>query len=118
MNRSNPKNDFVHVNGIRLHYLDWGGNVPALIFLKGVGSSACIFNKFAPRFTDKFPVPALTRRGHGDSDYPEMSYGPTSLLLHRTGGSSLWGNAKISIHLMHRSRFSPPINKMMGGLIE
>ena len=25
MNKPNPKSDFVQVNGIRLHYLDWGG---------------------------------------------------------------------------------------------
>ena len=31
MNTSNYKSDFVHVNGIRLHYLDWGGEGSALI---------------------------------------------------------------------------------------
>jgi len=74
MNLSTPKSDFVDVNGIRLHYLDWGGNGPALIFLTGMGSSAYIFNKFAPRFTGKFRVLSLTRRGQGDSDIPETGY--------------------------------------------
>jgi pimeloyl-ACP methyl ester carboxylesterase len=80
MNRSNPKSDFVNVNGIRLHYLDWGGTGPALIFLTGMGSSAYIFNQFAPRFTDKFHVLALTRRGQGDSDYPESGYDADTLV--------------------------------------
>lgn len=79
MKISNPKSDFVHVNGIRLHYLDWGGEGPALIFLTGMGSSAYIYNKFAPRFTDRFHVLALTRRGHGDSDYPEAGYDADTL---------------------------------------
>jgi non-heme chloroperoxidase len=79
MNLSNPKSDFVDVNGIRLHYLDWGGNGPALIFLTGMGCSAYIFNKFAPRFTDQFRVLALTRRGHGDSDTPETGYDADTL---------------------------------------
>src|SRR5512147_3016626 len=79
MNGSEPKSDFVLVNGIRLHYLDWGGNGPGLIFLTGMGSSAYIFNKFAPRFTDKFHVLALTRRGQGDSDYPETGYDADTL---------------------------------------
>jgi len=79
MNGSNPKSDFVHVNGIRLHYLDWGGAGSTLIFLTGMGSSAYIFNKFAPRFTDKFRVLALTRRGHGDSDCPETGYDADTL---------------------------------------
>ena len=79
MNSSNPKSDFVHVNGIRLHYLDWGGDGPTLIFLTGMGSSAYIFGEFAPRFTDKFRVLALTRRGQGDSDYPETGYDADTL---------------------------------------
>jgi pimeloyl-ACP methyl ester carboxylesterase len=79
MNVSNHRSDFVHVNGIRLHYLDWGGFGPTLIFLTGMGSSAYIFNKFAPRFTDKFRVLALTRRGHGDSDIPETGYDADTL---------------------------------------
>src|SRR5690349_12515504 len=45
-----------------------------------MGSSAYIFNKFAPRFTDKFRVLALTRRGHGDSDYPETGYDADTLI--------------------------------------
>jgi pimeloyl-ACP methyl ester carboxylesterase len=79
MKSSNPKSDFVPVNGIRLHYLDWGGEGSTLIFLTGMGSSAYIFNKFAPRFTDKFRVLALTRRGHGDSDTPETGYDADTL---------------------------------------
>ena len=79
MNLSNPTSGFVQVNGIRLHYLDWGGFGPTLIFLTGMGSSAYIFNKFAPRFTDKFHVLALTRRGQGDSDYPETGYDADTL---------------------------------------
>src|SRR5512145_2282943 len=79
MNSSSPRSDFVQVNGIRLHYLDWGGEGPALIFLTGMGSSAYIFNKFAPRFTDRFRVLALTRRGQGDSDTPERGYDADTL---------------------------------------
>ena len=79
MNLSNLKSDFVNINGIRLHYLDWGGNGPTVIFLTGMGSSAYLFNKFAPRFTDKFRVLALTRRGQGDSDIPETGYDADTL---------------------------------------
>lgn len=39
-----------------------------------MGSSAYIYNEFAPRFIDKFRVIGLTRRGHGDSDYPATGY--------------------------------------------
>ena len=80
MNTSKPKSGFVLVNGVRLHYLDWGGDGPALVFLTGMGSSAYIYGDFAPRFTDAFRVLALTRRGHGDSDYPETGYDPDTLV--------------------------------------
>lgn len=74
MDTSLPVSDFVTANGIHLHYLDWGGHGPALLFLAGLHCSAYIFSQFAPRFMDQFHVMALTRRGHGDSDYPESGY--------------------------------------------
>jgi len=76
MDTSSSKRDFVKVNEIRLHYLDWGGEGPALVFLTGMTCSAYICNSLAPRFAAKFHVLALDRRGHGDSDYPEIGYDP------------------------------------------
>lgn len=74
MDKSPHKSDFVQVNGIRLHYLDWGGSGDVLMFLAGMGCNAHIFDHLAPRFADKFHVIALTRRGHGESDHPETGY--------------------------------------------
>ena len=79
MDTSTCKSNFVNVNGIRLHYLDWGGTGPVLLFLTGMGCSAYIFGDFAPRFVDEFHVLALDRRGHGDSEYPETGYDPDTL---------------------------------------
>lgn len=74
MDTSPHRSDFANVNGIRLHYLDWGGNGAALLFLPGLGCNAHIFDQFAPRFTDRFHVLGLTRRGHGQSDHPKTGY--------------------------------------------
>ncbi len=74
MDTSPHKSDYVQVNGIHLNYLDWGGNGPVLLFLAGLGCNAHIYDRFAPRFTDHYHVLALTRRGHGDSDYPDGGY--------------------------------------------
>src|SRR6266498_3350529 len=74
MDRSPHKSDFVSVNGINLHYLDWSGSGDVLLFLAGMGCNAHIFDHLAPRFTDNFHVMALTRRGHGESDHPEAGY--------------------------------------------
>jgi pimeloyl-ACP methyl ester carboxylesterase len=79
LNTSPRKSEFVKVNGIRLHYLDWGGAGTALLFLTGMGNSAYIYDEFAPRFVAKFRVIALTRRGHGDSDYPITGYDVNTL---------------------------------------
>ncbi len=79
MDTSPHTSGFVKANGIRLHYLDWSGNGPALLFIPGMGCTAHIFDRFAPRFADRFHVLALTRRGHGESDYPETGYDADTL---------------------------------------
>ena len=62
------KSGFVTANGIRLHYLDWGGAGPALILIHGYGDNPHVFDDFAPAFTDRYRVLAYARRGHGQSD--------------------------------------------------
>lgn len=79
MDTSPHKSGFVYANGNNLHYLDWGGNGPVLLFIAGMGCTSHIFDGFAPRFTDHFHVMAVTRRGHGESDYPETGYDPDTL---------------------------------------
>lgn len=69
-----PQDLFAHVNGVRLHYLDWGGEGDLMLFLHGVTSTAHAFNGIAPAFADRYHVIGLTRRGHGASDTPEIGY--------------------------------------------
>ncbi|HWY66719.1 MAG TPA: alpha/beta hydrolase [Rhizomicrobium sp.] len=68
--------------GVRLEVLDFGGQGPALIFLAGLGNTGHVFDSFAPRFTAKHHVYAITRRGYGVSDWPpptEANYDPDRL---------------------------------------
>ena len=74
------RSGFVTVNGVKLHYLDWGGNGPAMLFLPGGGHSAYIFADIAPKFTESFRVLGLTRRGHGQSDKPKTGYDTGTLV--------------------------------------
>src|SRR6185437_2199321 len=60
--------------GVRLHYLDWGGSGQTIVFLAGQGNTAHAFDDFAPRFTDRYHVVALTRRGFGESSHPASGY--------------------------------------------
>jgi pimeloyl-ACP methyl ester carboxylesterase len=73
------RHGFAPVNGIKLHYIDWGGTGPAILFLTGLGDSADSFDSLAMRFTDRFHVWGLTRRGQGQSDKPDSGYDPQSL---------------------------------------
>lgn len=73
------KSDFVTANGIKLHYLDWGGKGETVLFISGVGDGARYFDEMARQFTDKFRVLALTRRGYGKSDKPETGYDVATL---------------------------------------
>lgn len=62
------KSGFLEANGIRLHYLDWGGAGPVLILIHGGLDNAHIFDDLAPAFTGHFRVIAYDLRGHGLSD--------------------------------------------------
>ena len=62
------KSGFVTANGIRLHYLDWGGSGPTLILIHGYRNNPHLFDDLAPAFTDRFRVIAYARRGHGQSE--------------------------------------------------
>ena len=59
---------FVEAHGIRLEYLDWGGNGRTLILIHGAGDNPHIFDDLAPAFTDRFRVIAYARRGSGRSE--------------------------------------------------
>src|SRR5260370_1011778 len=67
---------FATVNGLRIHYLDWGSpDKPPFIMLHGIGRVAHSFDHIAPRFTSGYHVIAMDMRGHGDSAWsPEGAY--------------------------------------------
>jgi pimeloyl-ACP methyl ester carboxylesterase len=72
--RSRHREGFVTSERVRLHYLDWGGVGPNLVFLTGFGSTAHDFDKLADHFASRFRVIALTRRGRSPSDEPASGY--------------------------------------------
>lgn len=67
------EDSFCTVNGLRLHFVDWGGDGPAVLLLAGLGDSARIFDEFAPLLVEKHRVIAVTRRGFGTSASPTDS---------------------------------------------
>lgn len=55
---------------VKLEVLDWGGTGRPLVLLTGLGNDAHVFDKFAPKLTDKYHVYGITRRGFGLSSSP------------------------------------------------
>jgi non-heme chloroperoxidase len=55
---------------VKLEVLDWGGTGRPLVFLAGLGNTAHVFDKLAPKFTVSHHVYGITRRGFGNSSKP------------------------------------------------
>ncbi|MGH7398442.1 MAG: alpha/beta fold hydrolase [Candidatus Rokuibacteriota bacterium] len=59
----------VRVNGLTLHYLDWGPpDAPPVVLLHGITGHARVWDHLAERLVPGRRVLALDQRGHGDSD--------------------------------------------------
>src|SRR5688572_8806016 len=63
-----PADRFVTVNGLKLHYVEWGdAQKPPLILIHGISRFARTFDHLVPAFVDRYRVIAYDLRGHGDS---------------------------------------------------
>ena len=71
-----PTDRFVTVNGLKIHYLDWGNpRKPPFIMLHGISRTGHTFDHVARRYTGDYHVLAVDMRGHGDSDWdPKAQY--------------------------------------------
>lgn len=71
-----PSDRSATVNGLRIHYLDWGTRgKPPLILLHGIARVAHTFDHLAPHFLNDYHVIAVDMRGHGDSGWhPDGAY--------------------------------------------
>jgi pimeloyl-ACP methyl ester carboxylesterase len=74
--QSSYQDRFLEVNGLRLHYLDWGSPTkPPFIMLHGISRVAHQFDHLASHFAADYHVIAIDMRGHGDSAWsPEGAY--------------------------------------------
>lgn len=70
-----PKSKFTEVQGIKLHYLEWGEpGKPDLLLVHGWTSFAPSWNGVAEHFADRYHIVAPDLRGHGESDKPQTGY--------------------------------------------
>jgi esterase len=69
-----PTSHHLKANGLRLHYLDWGGaDLPPMVLLHGVRLQAHTWDMAALLLRDKYRLIAVDQRGHGDSDWTSES---------------------------------------------
>jgi pimeloyl-ACP methyl ester carboxylesterase len=69
-----PTSGRVQVGDVSLHYLDFGGHGPPLVFLHATGFHAWLWLPYVRRFAGDYRVLALDQRGHGESDKPPTGY--------------------------------------------
>lgn len=72
--------EFVSVEkDVRLETLDWGGTGRPVVLLAGLGDGAHVFDRFAPKLTDRYHVYGISRRGVPPSSVPSSGYLADSL---------------------------------------
>lgn len=71
LNDTSPPTDrFCMVDGLRLHYLDWGTKgLPPMVLLHGFAVTAHAWDFFSLTARTSFHVYALDHRGHGESEW-------------------------------------------------
>jgi pimeloyl-ACP methyl ester carboxylesterase len=69
-----PYSKFVDLNGIRIHYMEWGRSGPPIVLLHGMNGDASVWKNLAPILASDYHVVAPDRRGAGKSDKPAEGY--------------------------------------------
>ncbi len=76
-----PRDKWITVNGLSLHYLDWGNpGTTTMLLLHGLCNNAHYWDFFACSVKQDYHVLALNQRGHGDSSWGQ-SYSPADYIL-------------------------------------
>ena len=97
-----PIDRFTDVNGLRIHYVDWGGTGKPFVMVHGLDRVARTFDHLAVRFSPAYRVIAIDMRGHGDSGWdPKGRYlvedhvGDLEGVVQQLGlrDLTLWGNS-------------------------
>ena len=129
---STPTENFVEVEGAKIHYLTWGDTKnPGLFFIHGFSANAHWWDFIAPAFIEDYCVVAIDLSGSGDSDHretysqemyaneikavcDEMSWESADFIAHSMGGSislnatSIYPEIFKSLYLLDSIVILPP----------
>lgn len=74
-----PSDHFIDINGLSIHYLDWGGSSSRnLLLVHGQGGNAHNWDFIAQELRHDFRIIAIDQRGHGDSSHTRDGYAVTA----------------------------------------
>jgi len=129
---STPTENFVEVEGAKIHYLTWGDTKnPGLFFIHGFSANAHWWDFVAPAFTENYCIVAIDLSGSGDSDHresysqeiyakeiksvcDEMGWQSADFIAHSMGGSislnatSIYPEIFKSLYLLDSIVILPP----------
>ena len=129
---STPTENFVEVEGAKIHYLTWGDTKnPGLFFIHGFSANARWWDFIAPAFIEDYCVVAIDLSGSGDSDHretysqemyaneikavcDEMDWESADFIAHSMGGSislnatSIYPEIFKSLYLLDSIVILPP----------
>src|SRR3989449_10154552 len=66
--------DVILSNGLKVHYYEWPGSKPALIFLHPSSGYGRMWEATANHLGSRFHIYAIDQRGHGSSGRPHGDY--------------------------------------------
>ena len=94
-----PKDKTVSVNGINLHYLDWGNeDKPKILLLHGLRGHCHSWDDVSAEFCKDYHILALDQRGRGDSDWaPGGDYSSQSFVADLEGFCEAVGFDKFTL---------------------
>ena len=69
-----PSARFANLDGIRVHYSDYGKGDVALVFVHGWNCDESVWKNQAPALAQKMHVITIDLPGHGQSDKPQIAY--------------------------------------------
>jgi pimeloyl-ACP methyl ester carboxylesterase len=62
------------INGIRIHYQEWGRSGQSIVLIHGLYDNAGVWKSLAPLLAADYHILAPDRRGAGGSDTPKSGY--------------------------------------------
>ena len=94
-----PKDKTVNVNGIDLHYLDWGNEgKPKILLLHGLRGHCHSWDDVSAEFCKDYHILALDQRGRGESDWaPGGDYSSQSFVADLEGFCEAVGFNKFTL---------------------